>query len=63
MTQLAGGNAVDYDREHRRREGQTNTQGVEGAAFCLISLINHQVVESTAQAGNQRQHEDDYQDF
>jgi len=63
MAELAGRHAVDNHQCQAEGEAEAHTQGMERATTVLISLIFHEKIETAAEAGNEADHEHDYQDF
>ena len=57
MAQLACGNAVNYQRQQYGGDAQSNAQRVNGSSLFFVALVQHQVIETASQAGDQRQHQ------
>ena len=53
VPELAGGHAVDDQAHEADRQRQAYAEGVKSAALRLVPLVGHQVVESTAQTGDE----------
>ena len=55
MTQLAGRDTEHNDQNQAYRKGEPDPKGLEGAPLGLVSLIQHQKIETASQAGDQCQ--------
>ena len=58
------GSDTRYEKYHQAdSQAQPDTEGVKGSSLRLVSLVQHQKVESAPQAGDQSQYQYQYRSF